>query len=121
MSEELKPCPFCQSRAEHYSFCYRKHTVRCRYCLADCGEHDTPERAAFVWNTRPAEQSLKAEVEQLKSVIAEIAATLATGAEISEDDIFTMCKDAVGEKAVLDRYNEKLRERAGDLENDSDR
>ena len=67
MSEELKPCPFCQSKAEHYSFNYRKHTVRCRYCLADCGEHDNPERAAFVWNTRPAEEALKEEVERLKA------------------------------------------------------
>lgn len=64
--DELKPCPFCQSRAEHYSFNYRKHTVRCRYCLADCGEHDNPERAAFVWNTRPAEEAVKAEVGRLK-------------------------------------------------------
>lgn len=67
MSEELRECPFCQSRAEHYSFNYRKHTVRCSYCLADCGEHDHPERAAFVWNTRPAEEILKAEVERLKA------------------------------------------------------
>lgn len=70
MSEELQPCPFCKSRAEHYSFNQRKHTVRCRYCLADCGEHDTPERAAFVWNTRPSEYILKAEVERLKSKLA---------------------------------------------------
>ena len=69
---ELKPCPFCKSRAEHYSFNYRKHTVRCVYCLADCGEHDTPERAAFVWNTRPAEDALKAEVERLKAAMKDI-------------------------------------------------
>lgn len=62
----LKNCPFCDSKAEHYSFNYRKHTVRCSYCLADCGEHDTPERAAFVWNTRPAEGSPTAEVKKLK-------------------------------------------------------
>jgi hypothetical protein len=70
---ELKSCPFCESKAEHYSFNYRKHTVRCTYCLADCGEHDTPERAAFVWNSRPNEfvkdkeiEQLTAEVERLK-------------------------------------------------------
>lgn len=64
MGEELIPCPFCNSRAEHYSFNCRKHTVRCVSCLADCGEWDTPERAAFVWNTRPAEDALKAEVAE---------------------------------------------------------
>lgn len=67
----LKPCPFCDSKAEHYSFNYRKHTVRCSYCLADCGEHDTPERAEFVWNTRPAEDALTAEVERLKKQVAD--------------------------------------------------
>lgn len=72
MSEELKPCPFCDSRAEHYSFNCRKHTVRCSYCLADCGEHDTPERAAFVWNTRPAEYALTAEVGRLKAETDEL-------------------------------------------------
>jgi hypothetical protein len=72
MSEELRECPFCQSRAEHYSFNYRKHTVRCSYCLADCGEHDHPERAAFVWNTRPAEEILKAKVERLEWTIEKV-------------------------------------------------
>lgn len=67
MSKELRECPFCQSRAEHYSFNYRIHTVRCCHCLADCGEHDNPERAAFVWNTRPNEEALKAENERLRA------------------------------------------------------
>lgn len=66
MSEYLKPCPFCDSRAVHYSFNYRKYTVRCRGCLADCGEHDTPERAAFVWNTRPVEYGKDKEIARLK-------------------------------------------------------
>ncbi len=70
---DLKPCPFCDSRAEHYSFNYRKHTVRCSYCLADCGEHDTLERAAFVWNTRPAEYANDKEIENLKAALKQIA------------------------------------------------
>lgn len=73
MSEELNPCPFCRNKAEHYSFTWQKHTVRCRYCLADCGEHDTPERAAFVWNTRPTEDSLKVEVKRLREALFDIA------------------------------------------------
>lgn len=68
MSEKLKPCPFCQRRAEHYSFCWKKHTVRCHYCLADCGEHDTPERAAFVWNTRPAEDKKNYDLKALNFI-----------------------------------------------------
>jgi hypothetical protein len=35
--------------------------------LADCGEHDTPERAAFVWNSRPNEFAKDKEIERLKN------------------------------------------------------
>ena len=71
MSEELRECPFCQRRAEHY--CYnRRHTVRCRYCFADCGDHDTPEIAASVWNARPTEDFLKTEVENLKKKLENV-------------------------------------------------
>jgi hypothetical protein len=70
MSEELERCPFCNSRAIHYSFNYRKHTVRCRGCLADCGEHDTPERAAFVWNTRPIEDEKDKQIAELKAELS---------------------------------------------------
>ena len=115
MSEELKPCPFCGNkdvilsdyRLVGNATCWK---ITCRHCrLVMSGVNKQLLRNS--WNTRPAEDDLKAEVERLKEVLVEIAATLATGAEISEDDIFMMCKDAIGEKAVLDRYNEKLRKR----------
>jgi hypothetical protein len=37
--------------------------------LADCGEHDTPERAAFVWNSRPNEFVKDKEIERLKEAL----------------------------------------------------
>ena len=67
MIEELKPCPFCGSRAELYVFRQSEHTVRCRSCYADCGAWQDHYRAVAVWNHRPAEDRLKAEVERLKS------------------------------------------------------
>jgi hypothetical protein len=113
---DLKSCPFCESRAEHYSFNYRKHTVRCTYCLADCGEHDTSERAAFVWNARPNEfvkdkkiEQLTAEVERLKGVIAEIGAMTLTGADDVEDFIFMLCKDTVSDEAIKQAYRKHLK------------
>lgn len=115
MSEELKPCPFCGNSEDltvtriNNSTGYRR--IECKKCDYNRYIYGTKQDAIRKWNTRPAEEALKAEVERLKGVIAEIATTLATGAEVSEDDIFTMCKDAIGEKEVLDRYNEKLRER----------
>jgi Lar family restriction alleviation protein len=117
MSEELKPCPFCGGDASLIVKTFfglpeeDVYTVACNDCKSQSCYSDDHKETIKIWNTRPAEDALKAEVERLKAVLAEIAATLATGAEVSEDDIFTMCKDAVGEKEVLDRYNEKLRER----------
>ena len=109
----LKPCPFCGDNAELRGGKGVASWIICNNtkCRATQGLELTGENAVKMWNTRPAEDDLKAEVERLKEVLVEIAATLATGAEISEDDIFMMCKDAIGEKAVLDRYNEKLRKR----------
>ena len=97
MSEELKNCPFCESRAEHYSFNHRKHTVRCAFCLADCGEHNTPERAAFVWNTRPEEERLKAENEALFRHVTGLTAWL----KAMEDAYEELFKKNVPEKIVV--------------------
>lgn len=100
MSEELRECPFCKGAAEHYSYNYddcRTHTVRCFYCLTDCGEHKTPERAAFVWNNRPAEEALKAEVERLK---AELDAQKSVS-KIAYHDIKRLCEE-------LDMYKKNI-------------
>lgn len=106
---ELKPCPFCKSRAEHYSFNYRKHTVRCVYCLADCGEHDTPERAAFVWNTRPAEDALKSEVGRLREALTQIGIAMLYSEDEKADEIFKLCEEKVGDP-LKKAYVEKLQE-----------
>lgn len=116
MSEELRPCPFCGSN-QIIEDTVTDNTgvipmtvwvVKCTVCDSFISSISNPYRAINRWNTRPAEDALK-------KVIADIAATLAMGADLPEDDIFAMCKDAIGEKAILDRYNEKLRERVGDL------
>lgn len=110
MSEELQRCPFCQSMAEHYSFNFRKHTVRCRYCLADCGEHDTPERAAFVWNRRPAEEALKAEVETLKDRLERFRNVLHDVAVMANDDdlekIFEKCRDVLRDVYLEEKFRD---------------
>lgn len=53
MSEELKPCPFCDNRdVEHYG-----EYVHCPKCLADgpyfAGTEDDEDFATQAWNTRP--------------------------------------------------------------------
>jgi hypothetical protein len=67
--------------------------------LADCGEHDNPERAAFVWNTRPAEEILKAKVGRLTQALESIA----KNAEFWDDEddslavIYRVCKRALSD------------------------
>ena len=111
---DLKPCPFCLSRAEHYSFNFRKHTVRCSYCLADCGEHDTPERAAFVWNTRPAEEALKAEVESLKDRLERFRKVLHDVAVMANNDdleqIFEKCRDVLRDVYLEEKFQKSFSE-----------
>lgn len=106
MSEELKPCPFCgyNARFTKSQGVSKVWCIKCGTSSGLCPYDHAIER----WNTRTSEDALK-------KVIADIAATLAMGSDLQEDDIFAMCKDAIGEKAILDRYNEKLRERVGDL------
>jgi Lar family restriction alleviation protein len=67
----LKPCPFCggdafvaQSTNENcLGELYDTFIVICEKCTAEAGIHDTKEQAINTWNTRPAEDALKAEVE----------------------------------------------------------
>ncbi len=69
MCEELKPCPFCGGEdVEHLLDGFGNWLVGCVTCdyriqCVDCTEDD----AIRYWNTRPAEDALKAEVERLKA------------------------------------------------------
>lgn len=67
---ELKPCPFCGSKAKHFVFCRSaydatrlKHNVQClgKGCFANVGRdltfsYDTEEEAVKAWNRRAGEQ-----------------------------------------------------------------
>jgi hypothetical protein len=54
MSEiKIKPCPFCESQANHYGIANNKHYRECQNCLALIQGYDTAEDAAKAWNTRP--------------------------------------------------------------------
>ena len=68
--DELKPC-LCGSDKVHFGyepFCGLTFwRVMCDTCGTQTSTFDTKEEAAKVWNTRPAEEALKAEMERLKS------------------------------------------------------
>ena len=69
MSENLNPCPFCggEDLSVHFD-----DGFSCYVWCGDCGSktdnrHPTKKEAIKAWNTRPAEDALKAEVERLKN------------------------------------------------------
>ena len=66
---ELEPCPFCNGThsINVINFFTGDSYRKCDICGAEAPEAKTPEEAAKVWNTRPAEDALKAEVERLKA------------------------------------------------------
>lgn len=65
------PCPFCKSwKVVRYSYHFSNNI---HYRCSKCGclfIFDTKSKDA--WNARPAEDALKAEIEQLKSFIEEL-------------------------------------------------
>lgn len=103
MSEELKPCPFCGSdkvtvsRTPHskYGILYG---IGCKSCNAHGSFRFIFEHYAIIsWNTRPAEESLKAEVGRLRRALESIA----ENAEFWDDEddslavIYRICKRAL--------------------------
>lgn len=117
MSNELNPCPFCGSN-QIIEDTATDNTgvvpmtvwiVKCAVCGSFKNSISNPDRAKKRWNTRPAEDALKAEVERLKSVIAEIGAMTLTGDEEVEDFIFLLCKNIVGDEEIKKAYKEHLK------------
>lgn len=69
MSEELKPCPFCGGEAKEQNIIIVGRglckMVFCENCNID---FKTPT-SIVQWNTRPAEDALKAENEELRYIV----------------------------------------------------
>lgn len=86
--DELKPCPFCGSdkvavsRTPHskYGILYG---IECKSCNAHGSFRFIFEHYAIEsWNSRPAEEALKAEVERIKAALK----TIVQNAEFWDDD-----------------------------------
>ena len=71
--QELKPCPFCG--CENISIkvgVYRNGDTSIVEC-EDCnGGIETPDDAVAIWNSRPVEDELRAEIEKLESALVDM-------------------------------------------------
>ena len=87
---DLKPC-LCGSDKVHFGyepFCGLTFwRVMCDTCGTQTSTFDTKEEAAEKWNTRPGEDSLKAEIERLKETIKEIRNIADKGLDMGIDFI----------------------------------
>lgn len=68
MSEELRECPFCGGTRSIsvLNFFTGDSFRKCDICGAEAPEGKTTEEAVELWNHRPVEDALKAEVEELQ-------------------------------------------------------
>lgn len=69
MSEELRECPFCHTGKGKATYAGVKRYIYCDKCHVRTLTYDTIEEAITAWNTRPAEDALKAENESLKEKV----------------------------------------------------
>ena len=73
MSDELKPCPFCGEEPRVSDLLVYPNgekypaNVKCRRCGIVKANYDSVEKAVTVWNTRPGEDALRAEIERLQA------------------------------------------------------
>ena len=100
----LKPCPFCGSKATLRGGNGGASWIICDNdtCRATQGIGVTDFDAIKLWNTRPAEDALKAEVERLKDALLNI-----------KNRLFERTYLHFGEAAVADWVVRKVNETLG--------
>ena len=69
MDKELKSCPFCKSEPKLYKVKGGGKVYACPLGHATTGECSDEESARIEWNTRPIEDGLQKEIEQLKDAL----------------------------------------------------
>ena len=81
---ELKPCPFC-GISEHVHLiseeesCAVLYYAYCAGCAHEGEGFTTKERAISWWNTRPIEDSLRREAEELRAALDKLLVKVSDG------------------------------------------
>ena len=91
MSAILKPCPYCGSDAElitkHKALAY---FIECANAMCNAlMQADTAEEVIAMWNARSEENTLRAEIDQLKSEFLKLT-------QLFEDVVNQACHSADG-------------------------
>jgi hypothetical protein len=110
MSEELKACSHCGANAElvtkYKDFAYFVECTR-ESCLVSA-HADTEDEAIRIWNTRPVEDQLRAEITRLEG-LNETALRLLTQYGDKADEMLNLQQKLYPEYERLTAENEKLR------------
>ena len=130
--DELKPCPFCGGDPKiTHAVLKEYYSVDPDIACEECGYHikeknlainmdDSPkENCDFldrqtikVWNTRPAEDALKAELEELAGYVKRFRETLAEVAKMAiyaeQEQIFEKCRDALRDVYLEEKFRDKF-------------
>ena len=131
---ELKPCPFCGSKAKKHKYDVLGEIIRLAYCPNENCHFHHRTASVTAWNTRPIEDKLQARITDLVSanlamsagiprLQARIAELEAERTQLFEDksrlmscyfEFETIAPDGELKISVLDLYNElvEMRTRA---------
>ena len=111
---ELKPCPFCGESAPDVEI--HRNEIVCTVCTASSGKHFADDPITM-WNTRPAEEQLRAKLEKANAAINEMKYFLETvianksqySMPVGEDGYKLMANGKHHAKDLLKRLNEDFR------------
>lgn len=130
MSEELKPCPFCGGELHLYpshiegDYIVNKPGGVCKKCgmifegrgyriYGEVKSEDFHNEKFFeLWNTRPAEDEIKAENEELAGYVKRFRETLAEVAKMAidaeQEQIFEKCRDALRDVYLEEKFRDSF-------------
>lgn len=111
MSKELESCPFCGetdlNKVKRLHLVGWLYWIECKSCACTrVMSFESMDDAIRRWNTRPAEDALKAENERLKKLISELEEIVR---EYADRHSLSGCKDSIYFMSRIEEYFSKER------------